>query len=134
MFRYLILSLLLFFLASCTDKKERSLEKVDRGIDMMYQMHKEKAKKLFLEAIDLDPANPEAYYYLANYYADKQNYRKAVDLYSKAIKLNPSFADAWYGRGQAKFYLGNKKGACADWKQAAKHGRADLEDKLRHCK
>ncbi len=133
MVRNFVLLILLVFFASCADNKERSLEKVDKGIDMMYQMKKEKAKAYFEEAIKLDPGNAEAYYHLANYYTDRQEYKKAIELFDKALKINPQFANAWYGRGMAKFYLGDKKGACADWKKAAENGRQNLEDKLRHC-
>ncbi len=129
-----ILFLFLVFLAvSCSDNKEESLLKVDKGIDMLYRHKMDEAKKLFDEAIKLDKDNYEAWYYLGNYYANKRNYEKAIESYSQAISINAEFADAYFGRAEAKFYLNDRQGACADWKLAKKHGRQNLEDKLRHC-
>lgn len=111
-------------LFACTDNTDLSLQKVDEGIDMMYHLKKEKAKKLFEEAIAIDPDNSEAYYYLGNYYSDRRKYAKAIENFSKAIEINSRFGDAYYGRGEAKFYLNDRKGACADWKLAATLAKA----------
>ncbi len=121
-------------LASCSNNTDLSLQKVDEGVDLTYNQKFEKAKKLFEEAIEIDPNDYEAYYYLGNYYAGKRKYSKAIKYYNKAIVINPHFGDAYFVRGEMKFYLNDKKGACADWKLAAKNGRKNLDNKLKYCK
>jgi tetratricopeptide (TPR) repeat protein len=133
MMRKIVFLFLMIFLFSCTDNKDLSLKKVDEGIDMLYRHKMEKAKKLFEEAVELNDENYEAWYYLGNYYANKRNYKKAIENYTKAISVNGKFADAYFGRAEAKFYMNDKKGACADWKLASEYGRKNLKDKLRHC-
>ncbi|MEJ6951903.1 DUF5107 domain-containing protein [Natronospora cellulosivora (SeqCode)] len=43
------------------------------------------------KAIELSPANDKALYYLGNLYYDKKQYKKAVDLWEKSIKVNKEF-------------------------------------------
>jgi Flp pilus assembly protein TadD len=42
-------------------------------------------------------------------------YKDALDDFSKAIELQPEFAEAYDLRGVCKAELGDKDGACADW-------------------
>ena len=51
--------------------------------------------------------------------------------YNKAIELFPSYADAYYSRGQAYGRLGNYKQAVADMKIAANLGKKEAQDVLR---
>ena len=44
-----------------------------------------------------------------------QNYEDAIDLYTKAIIINPSFAEAYFQRGCAKHYSDNYEGAIEDF-------------------
>ncbi len=131
--RRIIFLFVMISAVACTDNKELSFKKVDNGIDLLYKHKTEEAKKLFEEALNLYDKNYEAWYYLGNYYANKREYKKAIEKYTKAISVNGKFADAYFGRAEAKFYLNDKKGACADWKLASKYGRKNLEDKLWHC-
>lgn len=45
---------------------------------------------------------------------------QAIDAYSKAISLDPNYADAYYQRGNARYDQGDKQGAFADYDQAIK--------------
>jgi len=130
------LSLFVFLtiLSSCGPNTDKSFQLVDNGTDLVYNNKNKEAKTMFEKALQLDSENYEAYYYLGNYYADKRNYKKAINYYDLAIKYNLHYADAYYNRGEAKFYLHDKKGACADWKLAKKNGKQNLEDKLKYCK
>ncbi|NEQ38188.1 MAG: tetratricopeptide repeat protein [Okeania sp. SIO3I5] len=47
-----------------------------------------------------------------------KDYQTAIQYFSRAIEINPNFAEAYYGRGLAKFDLGNKEEAIADYSQA----------------
>ncbi len=55
----------------------------------------------------------------------KGDERGAILDYNKCIELNPKYADAYYGRGFAKYYSNDKNGACLDWSQAGELGYAD---------
>ena len=45
--------------------------------------------------------NAEAYYNRGIAYGDKGEYDKAIEDYSKAIELNPEYAEAYNNRGNA---------------------------------
>ena len=42
--------------------------------------------------------------------------------YTKALEINPTYANSFYDRGLTKMALGDKKGACLDWEKAADLG------------
>lgn len=44
-----------------------------------------------------------------------QNYEDAISLYTKAINVNPGFAEAYFQRGCAKHYSDNYEGAIEDF-------------------
>ena len=48
----------------------------------------------------------------------KEEYRAAISDYSKAIKINPEYADAYFYRGCAKHKLGDFRGAISDFTKA----------------
>ena len=52
----------------------------------------------------------------------KKDLKGAIEDYTKAIELNPNYAEAYANRGCAKEELGDKEGALADWKKAADLG------------
>ncbi|MFM5886941.1 MAG: tetratricopeptide repeat protein, partial [Dolichospermum sp.] len=54
---------------------------------------------------------------ICNELGDKQG---AIDDYTQAIKINPNYANAYYGRGFVRNELRDKQGAIDDFQQAAK--------------
>ena len=50
----------------------------------------------------------------------KEEYKAAISDYSKAIKINPEYADAYFYRGCAKHKLGDFRGAISDFTKAIK--------------
>ena len=82
-----------------------------------------------------DKANPLAYNALGNIYFGKADPLKAIECYSKAIKISPSYTRAYYNRGYIYNEIGQKKDACADWKKAASLGnKRSLEMLAKYCK
>ena len=118
---------------SCVNNKEKSLELVDNGVEMYYKANYKEAYKYFKEASEVDKDNFEAWFWLGNYYNNKREYKKAIEYFTKCIKLNPGFADAYANRGIAKNYLDDKTGACEDWKKAKSLGKNNLDNYLEWC-
>ena len=54
-----------------------------------------------------------------------KDYYGALADYTKAIEINPNYANAFLNRGISKEILGDLNGACADWKKAARLGNED---------
>lgn len=48
----------------------------------------------------------------------EKDLQKAIELYSKAIELDPNFAEAYSNRGYAKYLLGEEKNALQDYDKA----------------
>ena len=64
------------------------------------------AESLLEKAIELDPANAEAFYNLGKLYTSKKEYAQAIQSYDKAIDLAPSSPDAFFNLGF--IYYGRK--------------------------
>ena len=56
----------------------------------------------------------------------------AIAEFSKAIDLNPQYADAYGLRGLSKYKSGNPTDACVDWKQAKQLGYQHAENMIRN--
>jgi tetratricopeptide (TPR) repeat protein len=52
-------------------------------------------------------------------------FSEALADFNEAFKLKPDNAGVHLGRGISKFYLGDKTGACEDWRTASSRGAAD---------
>jgi serine/threonine protein kinase len=57
------------------------------------------AEALINEAIDADPKNAKAHYYLGKLYTSAEDYPKAIQAYDKVIELDPQFTDAFFNLG-----------------------------------
>ena len=62
---------------------------------------------------------------------DLQDFRGAIQDYSKAIELDPSYAKAYYNRGDTKYFLNDIDGACLDWSKAGELGYYDAYDRIK---
>ncbi len=132
--RYVAVFLVVFLFSSCADNAEKSGQLLDKGVDFYYHAQYKKAFGLFKEALDADDGNFEAWYWMGNYFENNHDHIRAIECYTKAIELNPNYADAYANRAEAKKNNRDNAGACADWKKAAKLGKANLNDDLEWCK
>ena len=132
--RYLAVFLVVFLISSCGGNPEKSGQLLDQGVDYYYHAQYKKAFGLFKKALDVDDENFEAWYWMGNYFENNHDHIRAIECYSKAIELNPNYADAFANRAEAKKNNRDNAGACADWKKAAKLGKANLHDDLEWCK
>ena len=70
----------------------------------------------------------------ANTQFAKQNYEKAVKLYTKCILMTDDAIDALYKRADCYFTVNALKNACSDWNYLAAKGHKRAEGLyLRHC-
>ena len=51
-------------------------------------------------------------------YYDKADFRQAISDYTRALRINPRYAEAYHNRGMAYFYLGNFQQAISDYNRA----------------
>ena len=94
----------------------------NRGICELAVEDYKAALKDFDKTIELDPNYVEAYYSRATVYASQQKYSDALPDLDKTIQLSPKTPNAFTFRGQIRAQLGNKAGACEDFKLAKENG------------
>jgi len=63
-----------------------------------------------------------------NAYYDLEKYSNAISDYTKAININPNYAEAYNNRGNAYCNSGNRKKACEDWRKAYSLGITDIKE------
>ena len=69
------------------------------GSVSMLHTNPKQAEALLQRAIELDPENKEAFFYLGSLYRSKREYAKAIQAYDKAIGLDPYFTDGLFNLG-----------------------------------
>jgi len=76
----------------------------------------------FTKAISLNPEDKKSYCFLGITLYKKKNYRAAQKYFGKAISIDPAYAEAVTGRGQAYLRAGNMKKALEDFNDACDMG------------
>lgn len=76
-----------------------------------------KGIRLFDEALKYDPNNGEIYHNRGMAYAHMQNWRQALDDFTRAIKLSPH-PSSYEQRGNVYAQIGDRQAARRDWEQA----------------
>ena len=106
------------------------------GIGRVHQTNKEyeKAEKCFLKATQIDPEAPLPWTCLATLYfqqatgtsqLDFNLMRKSIECSSKAIAVDPMYANAYVARGRARQILGQKREAASEYIAALDLGLTD---------
>ena len=73
-------------------------------------------------ALRLDSTNAYLYYNRATLYAQRKDYRRAIDDYNRALTLDPQLAEAWYNRGLCRLLAGDKEQGVRDLSKAGEMG------------
>jgi len=73
-------------------------------------------------ALRLAPQNPYLYYNRATLYAYRKDYRRAIEDYEQALKLDAQLAEAWYNCGLCRIFLGDKEAGISDLSKAGEIG------------
>lgn len=94
---YILLSCVVLILAQCSPKGSDEL--VKEGIEYSKQGQYDKALEAFLQAVERDPKNPEAFYGLGGIYNYKNRHREAAEAFKTTIRLDPTHFNARYSLG-----------------------------------
>jgi tetratricopeptide (TPR) repeat protein len=98
--------------------KIKSAIYVNRGSAYKNLKQYDKAINDYNKAIELNPADADAYYDRGIIYYYLKQYNKAINDYSKAIELKPNFAYAYNNRGFTYLWLGKCEKAKSDFDKA----------------
>lgn len=125
--------ILILAISSCTPPAEKAEEHYDKGKKLFFNNNPREALKEFQKGLEYVPDHDRLLFEAGNCYMNFRDYQTAIEYFNKAIESNPKFADAYFNRGQCWFYLNDKDKSCKDWKKADKLGKANLQDKIKHC-
>ena len=115
-----------------TDRNDTSqqLQQIDSDIQKINFQYAELASKTAKLVQSTTSGSAELYYQNANSYEQIGEMEKAIAEYTKAIKIDESYAEAYVSRGFLFADMGKKQLAVKDLRQAAKlyFDRQDLEN------
>lgn len=101
-----------------------------------YRMDRmEEAEQMFIYTIELDPANAEAFFYLANIEGISNRIDLALSHFAAAVKLKPSLADAHYNMARLYAEMGRIPDAARAYDRAVRAGAepdTEFENYLRN--
>lgn len=81
-----------------------------------------KAIQDYTKVLELDKTDTDIYFPLGAAKASIKDYSGALNDFDNAIKFNPNYGQAYYGRAKIKYYLGDKKSGCTDLSKACSLG------------
>ena len=87
------------------------------------------AEQMFIRTIELDPANAEAFFYLANIEGTTGRTELALSHFAAAVKLNPNLADAHYNMARLYAEMGRIPDSARAYDRAIKAG-AEPDDEF----
>ncbi len=88
------------------------------GLQLMGQQRYDEAIKAFSTAIEIIPADYQAYNSRGVAWALKGDFDKAIDDYNKALNIRPRYAEAYNNRGYARTQKGDLQAALDDYSKA----------------
>jgi tetratricopeptide (TPR) repeat protein len=121
-------------------RPEKALEDFDKAIQLdshfadaysnrgsvKHQLGKDEVALKDLDtALRLNPNSAEAYQNRGVVKNVLEMFPEALADFNQALKLKPDNTGVHLGRGISKFYLGDKAGACEDWRTASARGAND---------
>lgn len=116
----ILIAFVIFSLKPIYSQETKAANHVNKGNSYYDEGRYDAAIKEFSEAIKLNPAFSNAYYYLANAHNQKGDYDAAIANYTQAIKLDSSFTNAYFNRGLTYQQKKNLDLALDDYSQAIK--------------
>ncbi len=128
-------------LKSCSRSEIESLSWQDTELNMSdysnqnsstsLNKSREQALESANQQIYQHPEDATSYYFKGNLLYESKDYYGAINNFDMAIKLNPNFAQAFYGRGLAKIALGMKTEGCVDLSTAGRIGYREAHNAIK---
>ena len=87
----------------------------------------EAAIKDYTQIITLQPNVIYAYISRGSAYNKLEKYDLALKDFNSALAIDPENQEAYNNRGWTKKYMGDKEGACGDWKTSKKLGNEEAK-------
>jgi len=96
----------------------------------------ERAEQYLNQAISQCQKLDDRYYYLRGLVRKSMNqFELALEDMAMSLDINPKQPDLYFERGDIRLLLGDKQGACYDWRRALSLGHKQAPDRLyKHCK
>ena len=92
------------------------------------------ALRIFNKNLKMDSSNPEYFKARGKTYYQTKMYKYAIDDLSMSLDLKPDDGEVYLFKGLARYYSGDRAGACADWKIGASYGETRaVEQILKYC-
>lgn len=87
----------------------------------------ESAIKDYTVVINAEPKQVFPYISRGGAFNKQKKFEKALSDFNQALNIDPNNTEAFNNRGWAKKGLGDKKGACKDWKESKKKGNDEAK-------
>lgn len=97
-----------------------SEESLRKGIQYLEEGQLGQARNAILKAIELNPEESDAYYYMGAVFGNRKMYDSAAFYFSKAIELKPNDTTAYFNRAQSYIALDDYRQALEDFSSAIK--------------
>jgi Tfp pilus assembly protein PilF len=86
-----VISLCLLFAIGCSENTDQAQKHVDLGLQYFEEQEMQKALNEFTQAIQLEPDNADARYYLGGLYHANRAYSASLDEYQRVLRINPDY-------------------------------------------
>ncbi|HIA06627.1 MAG TPA: tetratricopeptide repeat protein [Flavobacteriales bacterium] len=125
-----------YYTKELADKPENLNAYYRRGFTYGRQGNHKAAIRDYSIIVKKDPEHVWAYISRGSSRNQLKLFEEAIADFDKAIEIAPKNQEAYNNRGWAKHGLGDKKGACKDWKYSKKMGNGEAKIILSntHCK
>ena len=92
------------------------------------------ALRSFNRCLIINDSNPIYFKARGKTYLQTRYYKYAIEDLSMSLDLNAQDGETYYFKGMARFFSGDKSGACDDWKEAALLGESrGVEQLIKNC-
>jgi tetratricopeptide (TPR) repeat protein len=102
------------------NNSDKSVEKIYAETE--YKFDVEMVMRDFEKVNELIPDFAFSFYNKANILCVRQDYKSAIENYTKAILIDSDFAEAYYNRGLTFLFIGNDSKGLADLSKAGELG------------
>jgi tetratricopeptide (TPR) repeat protein len=128
-------------LKSMEEKDHLQLTEYNSSPTMAYDLQQEvtyegweDARADYQAALRIQPENPYIWYNMGNAYLQERQYRKAIQHYSQALRLDTGFHQALFNRGLTFIYLKQTENGCMDMSEAGELGSEKAYEVIqRYC-